>query len=101
MYRFLEIFARLSKIIETFRIDVRMKEESPTSGKFHQFVRNALIRIAGELCYAKLFVKKENEITFRNTDLVVCLGASHGQVHLGLQKGGDTHLALRVQHHRL
>ena len=52
-----------------------MKEESPTSGKFHQFVRNALIRRAEELCYAKLFVKKENEITFRNTDLVVCLGA--------------------------
>ena len=81
-----------------------MKEESPTSGKFHQFVRNALIRIAGELCYAKLFVKKENEITFRNTDLVVCLGASHGLVHgqgLGLQKGGDTHLALRAKHHRL
>ena len=57
-----------------------MKEESPTSRKFHQFVRNALIRRAGELCYAKLFVKKENEITFRNTDLVVCLGASHGPV---------------------
>ena len=83
-----------------------MKEESPTSGKFHQFVRNALIRRAGELCYAKLFVKKENEITFRNTDLVVCLGASHGLVQgqaqgLGLHKIGDTHLALRAQHHRL
>ena len=64
-----------------------MKEETPTSGKFHQLVRNSLIRRAEELCYAKLFVKTVNEITFRNTDLVVCLEASHELGHLGQGQG--------------